>query len=495
MTCLENYFKQHNDKDRFTSQIELKSIITLNDLIRNSIENKLVIAEILLFVISVCTKRNYYIEKIEKLGESENTTKYISGFFIYIEKYINTANDESMSMMTNNHFYKYKEETDILITDLRNKNEQLEANLLGLELKFKDKEKELDIAKSNNQNNVKAQEELFRDTMMYTQLKNELAVKDMEIIDIKRANDLINKKNEDNIKKLKEKIESFKDIQDEYMSMKTQNERLSNKLKELSSKQNEQDELLKAIDSKNKQIDALLNEKKTYMSQIDLLAKELKQAQEKIRNSEFERKKLEIEVNDLRKEYSRHENHLLSDKELNLSFKRSEVDDVKLIDIGGESMIFESNEVKQLVLEKDNLIVTINGLKTQIDKSASEKERTIFEKEKLEVEKQKLEVENDKIRFQLVYIEKEIKKSEEEKVELIKKIEKIEKSDKMTIDTLKNELTNSKSVVKRISLEKHNLQDEVKGLQTENDKLKTDVMMRKKVIIILLSYHLKTQSI
>jgi len=434
----------------------------------------------LLFLISISSKKNYYLDKI---GELEDH-KYITGFFNHIEKYIITGNDETFLsyLPNNNHFYKYKEEMENIINDLKAKNEQLETNLLSLELKFKDKEKELEIAKSNSNFNIRAQEELFQDTLTYNQLKNELNQRDLEIHDIKRNQELINKKNDDMIKKLKEKIESFKDISDEYMAVKAQNERLSSRIKDLSAKSSEYDELVKAIETKNKQIEGFLNEKKTYMSQIDLLAKELKLAHDKLRNSEYERKKVEIELNDIRKEYSRHEGQILSDKELILSplrrnmLNQSEINEEnKLFDIGGESMIFENREeVKQLVQEKEILMQNISNLKQDIDKLISEKERANLERDKLEIEKQKLEIENEKIRFQMSNIDKNLKRCEEEKLEILRKIEKIEKSDKTTIDTLKNELTTSKSLCKRITHEKQTLQNELSNLQLENEKLKND---------------------
>jgi len=74
---------------------------------------------------------------------------------------------------------------------------------MDLNLRHKDANLEINYLKSKNINSIEVQEELIKDTIMNNQLKNDLELKDNEIDDLKKDIELNNRRNREEILKLK----------------------------------------------------------------------------------------------------------------------------------------------------------------------------------------------------------------------------------------------------------------------------------------------------
>jgi len=134
------------------------------------------LSEIILFITSISSKKDYYIDKI---GELEDI-RIVNTFFTHIEKYIYLDNkfdetnnlnqshlDRSYLVNQQNMRIKeeYEKEKENLLKVLREnekelskkkeKFEILEKNYQDLEMRYKDKEREVEMSKNSHSQNVK----------------------------------------------------------------------------------------------------------------------------------------------------------------------------------------------------------------------------------------------------------------------------------------------------------------------------------------------------
>ena len=161
-------------------------------------------------------------------------------FFNIIEKYIilkgeDTINQSNLSKLEKSYIFsnqinKIKEdyekeiksliniikdnENKILI--LRNKNENLEKILNETENKLKDKEREFEMLKKSQTQNLKYQEQLFKDNLANSDLINKLSEKEYEINEIKNEFEKLKKSNNEIISNLTDKNEILENKIKEY---------------------------------------------------------------------------------------------------------------------------------------------------------------------------------------------------------------------------------------------------------------------------------------
>jgi hypothetical protein len=553
---LENYLFKSPERERFSTLITLdfKNIITINEVLKNDKEQLLNIAELILFLLSICSKKNYYLDKLSELED----VRIINAFFNYIEKYILLDNklDETTnlnqsqiekSFVINNHLAKFKEEyfkerellvktirdNEKIIFTLNEKNELLEKKYTDLELKFKDREREFDLIKKSQNYHLKFQEEMLNDDITITDLKNQILQKDIEINEIKRESELNLQTSFEEIKKLKEKLETYEERLSEFKTLKIQNEKLNTKIKELliiREKNEDYEELKNLLENKNKQIEKHLKEKTYLSSQIEKLNKDILTEKEKSRQAEYDRKKMDYDLNEIKKECTRLENlkninNMTNILHNNLQMNLNNISEVrkpqnlnnselhneeKLFDLGGESMILDElkdlrtnknfsdkdyqdlkneknelvklyksqvDEIHLLIEEKDRLLNKIDSLKLEIEKHLSEKERIYIEKEKLEIQTQKSDLDCQKLKIHIERYESERKRMDEEIKDLCEKIEILNSEKGMRVkenESLKNLLTNNQNLSDKILLEKQNLIKEYQNLQLEFEKFKSE---------------------
>lgn len=191
-------------------------------------------------------------------------------------------------------------------SELSNKYNELEKNHSDLDSRYKDSLREIELIKSNFALDQMSKNE----SLEIIRLKDIINQKDNEIEDNKKQNEI-------DLKRLYEEKMTFKEnyerLNDKLISMKSlqsEHDKLKLKVKELSQYKDRcsdlENELLK-LDSKEKQIEILSTESKNLKDQVERLQKDLKGEKEKFRHLEYEKKKIEYELNDAKKDVSRFE--------------------------------------------------------------------------------------------------------------------------------------------------------------------------------------------
>lgn len=204
-------------------------------------------------------------------------------------------------------FSKLKEKE---IESLNQKVSNMEKNIYELEMKYKDALREVEISK---QNESKTNEVSFEESLKNNELKAKIILQKNEIEDLRRNNEEIISKYLEENNKLKEKIEVAEDKLVELNILKNENEKMKNKIKDyqkLKEKVSDYDNLLMVINSKTKTIESLQNDKKTLMMNLDKIQKELICEKDKSRNIEFEKKRIEIDLQEAQSLIVRLENRL-----------------------------------------------------------------------------------------------------------------------------------------------------------------------------------------
>ena len=177
-------------------------------------------------------------------------------------------------------------------------------------MKYKDTQRELEIAKLNESHSSNIS---FEESLKNNELKATILQQKNEIEDIKRNNDvLMNSFLEEN-HKLKEKLEVADDKFLELQFFQNENEKYKLKMKEfqkLKEKISDYENLIIIIESKTKNIESLQNDKKTLLLTLEKIQKDLNNEKDKSRSIQFEKKKLEIELQEANSTILRLENRL-----------------------------------------------------------------------------------------------------------------------------------------------------------------------------------------
>jgi len=300
----------------------------------------------------ITSQKNYYIDRIRELED----TKFVNIFFNKIEKYIlleskEDENNKSFSELSKSYVggYTYGSNSTTIPNLMKNtsldlevyratkllldqerhnhrvsikefeaeiskfsfKSENYEKTISELEAKLKDCESELFLLKDKSTLSLKAQEESITNSAFNQELKSQLKSKESEIDDLKRKHDSTVKRLNEELFKMKEKNENLEDKIHELNSLRSQNEKLYMKVKELNiykDKKIEFENLLSTNETKNKQIELLVKEKQSFLGQIDKLCDDLKEIKEKLSICEYEKRNLEYELHDMKKDFSRLEN-------------------------------------------------------------------------------------------------------------------------------------------------------------------------------------------
>jgi hypothetical protein len=490
-----------------------------------------------LFLSSISSKKEYYLDKIGELEEY----RVINNYLTHIEKYIQLDNklDETnhshleKSFTVNNQLLKFREENEKFLRIMKENEKEIlrllkisenwEKNYQELELKYKDKERELEITKRNQNQNLKFSEDLLKDNIFISQLNNQLSLKELELNDLKKSSEQTIKKLNEEILNLKEKNENLQEQIFEMRSIRNQNERLTVKIKEMNANKDKHKEFLERqnlIEERNKQIEILQKDKTFLLAQLEKVNKEILTEKEKFRQLENEKKRIESDFLDLKKDFAKLEtkfeaNHKISHNNFNsnnASFKKSNseifADDLKLDEIGADSILFDElnfrgskvnfsekdfielrneknellksyklqiDEIQKLIDEKDKLLSSVENLKFQIEKNNSEKEKFEIEKEKLEIQIQKAHLDNRKSLMIIEKLENEKNKIEEESKKFYDFYENYEKEKdtrNKEIENLKNQLISNKNFIEKILSEKQNLIGDYQRLQVEYEKCK-----------------------
>jgi chromosome segregation ATPase len=463
------------EREKFTPRANIKTLVSINDLIKHDKEQIKLLAEFLLFLLAISSKKNYFLDKIYN-----EDNKFINCLLYHVEKYLLFDKQDEKDFLNQSigGYTRLKDEYEKEIADLRSKNDGFELLVHNLEDKLKEREKELDTVKKNNTLYQEVHQEAFNGTIMFNQLKAELDQKELEIKDIVRQHQLIDNKNRDTIKKLNENIEKLNETSNEYHNLKAQYDKLNIKYKEALTKREEYDELVRQFENKAKQNDNFQKERNMFILEIEKLNKELMTEKEKLKNVDYERRKLEMELMD-RTALKEHNNFKVKEIYTNTSqfqykpsFNQSEIreegDCVKLIDVGSDSMFLEDDrrfsgghniEVEVHKAERDTLVNHVNELKYKLDKEYKEKEKVLLQKEKCEVQVQRLKLDNQKLEMEIERYENDNKRLQEDSITYEK--------EKALIEYLRKELEMKSASIKQLTSGNN-------GLEIDNDRLRND---------------------
>lgn len=537
------------EKHRFIqNKVNVKVNMKINDLLKNDKNQLVYLAELIIFISAISSKSDYFLDLI---GECEE--KIINYYCSINDKFLINNGKGDESLLNTSVYKNYEKNTQI--EKIQKKNDELEMEKQKLlknfeilekdnqnlkeklsdkdrlyndiEYKYRDSLREVELLKNSNKSNFIAQEELLQESLNVNKIKAQLQQKDIEMEDIRRDNELIVKSLKEEISKLKEKMEIYEDKVSHNKAISNENEKLKAKIKELNllkEKQIEYDDVVLNLESKTRMIDTLMKEKQNFVTQIEKLNNDVLAERQKSRQTEFERKKIESEVNDLRKDQSRLETQLrnkeilvqnyntfsemkrnsvnnseiynenknlfeLDESSVFFEVEKNKDEQMKILERENDELRFEKSElmkkynnqieeINKLNNEKEKLVVKIEDLNMKLNSNVQEKNNFVFEKEKMEIKFQKLELEQQK---KEMLMDQEKKKIEDELKDCQEKLKKIAK-DKETFQKEKENL--SKEIEKinkktnedlqKISKEKQALvsdhQKEIEKIKLANDK-------------------------
>lgn len=491
-------------------------MLSINEILKNTPEQLIVLSEILIFICSISSNKNEYLQKV---AEFDNTL--CSFFLSVIEKYILIENEElnqSRSLMMNRSNFNLRAEKadkqnliDIIrenenrIYNMKGQIEAIEKQKKVLEQKLKDKENELEIYNKNSSNSNQIQEQLINTAINQVELKNKLAEKDVEIQQLQKEKELIINANKEKMKKLREEMDVLNDKVYDYNELKSKYEKVNSKYKDLKEKNIlEKDEQVNKdglITEKNNTISILTKEKEALNALVQKLNDEIITIKKKNSKNEVEIQKLDIVINDLKNELEqeRNKNFELQKEKIDVSnigpgggFTMGDVleeSTLKRYDsnisyfmtpknikgfIYDETALKETQAQKDLVKEKESIKEKekeFEKVKEELKKEnqtiQTEKEKIQKEKDKLENKLEKVEIDKKKLSLELDRRKNEVGHLENENKALNEKIKNFAKNKSMEIDKLKKDLKAKTSLVESLSKDKKNIQNEVTRLQKE----------------------------
>ena len=381
-----------------------------------------------------------------------------------------------------NNLIQGLKEQEKQISNLKNQVENLLKEKKKLENIIKNKENEMEVMKLSHNNTELIQDQLVSSNIIQSELKNKLEEKELEILNLKKEIELKEKRSKDTIFKLNEELENLKDKLIEFNDIKSNYEKLSKKYRDLKEfgKEKTEMKIQSSIEDLKKNINLLTKEKEALKNQLEKLSQECIKEKEKNKNIEFEKKKLEFEVADLKNELS---------SKINMSFlerKNSNANEQSEIGFAIEGMLDELKEVpRQSLEEKKSFIDNNNNYNNEIINKQMEENNKLTneiislqnkydkiqrEKEKLEIQMQKNDLDKQKISLENDRIKNDLKRFEEDNKALNEKIKDITNSKQNEIEKIKVELKDKVDFIEKILEEKKEYIKQYEKLQNEIEK-------------------------
>ena len=506
--------------------------------------------EILILMTAVCSKKDIWLEK---LGDCED--KLVNAYLSYVEKYIplDSRNDESIlntsiSMIIGNNYNNHnnssiggnhnnnhnhsntqnstrilnlinekmhkkieeleKEKMNLLKTvnncemdktEEKNKYNKLENKIKEIEFQYKDSLRQIELNKISNNNSIQMKEEMLEESLNINRMKNLVESKYLEIEDLNSEIDLIKKFNIEEVNKLKEKLEKYEEKIAFNRNLSNDNDKLKNKIKELQlfkENQSQYDELVLSLESKSRIIDSLIKEKQGFISQNEKYTKDILQEKDKNRQTEYNMKKIDYDINELKNEKSKLEN-MLKTKDNQIVNLRSMCDynikDSNIHNSGEGNTTINKVQVNLCDLDSSVVGVDVLGALGDIDKTKEEKEKVrLLEKEiiNLKTDKAKLS-KNYKAEIDEVHMLSDDKEKLTQKIEDFSNEAKRFRADKEKYEfekeklDLKNqkhdiELQKRTLLIEKLEIEKKKFEDDSKDDKEKINKYNEQMILIKK---------------
>ena len=419
-TAVVNYKNESRSKDKFTKETNFKNSILINELLLNNQEQLFKIAEMLCFLTIISSNKNYFIEKVNEIEDSQISNLYYS----IIEKYITFKIDESISNVVQKTNIFGNQVQNVKTFNLKSDNYNKSIEDLGLrELPNLNDEKNI-VNKNkaillNDFNNIINEKE--GDNNNYENLEEE---KEKILMQIKI----------DNLtKELNEIEEKYKILEKEKITI----EEKYNELKEINNNLviniNQNHQLLEYKDNK-------INLDENIP--INNFQNELNEANKIIENLKNENISLNKKLEQLNIDKENLENQL-EESNLNIQNKTTEYEKVK-----------ENHKVQE-----NNFIEIISNEKSKNEKLKQDLEEQIKINQKINEEKEIMKLEIEKFKIELN--KNQYKENQNNNVNENAKKNNINKNEselKNEIQKLKNNLVEKEEKIKK--LEEINLEKE-----------------------------------
>ena len=461
----------------------------------------MLLSEILIFLCSISSKKDLYLEKVGDFDDNP----LCEVFFQIIEKYMIIETDavnQSRSMMQDKSMISCKhdkdkstliqiiKDNDAKIANLKQYIETLEKSKASIELKYNDKEREIEMLKKSQSNNYQIQEQLINNTIAHSELRTEINEKNIEIEELKKEISLTNDRAKEKIKKLTESLELAKDKIADFETKQLQYDKLTIKYKELQtvakSKGYTKEEMTNVLEEKNKAIDILMKEKKTLLTQIEKLNKDILAEKEKSTKMDFEKRKLEYEISDMKSEINKIKEREIEKQKTKMNNPNDSQKDISEIGYAIEGMLDTSKDGNKITAEfltmksnsiglnaNDDFIQKLKDdnvkLCNQIDLLKEKNENLTNENQMAEINIQKLDLDKQKLTLAIDRLNNRIKNLETENTILNEKIKNFEIQKKKEIQQA---LKSKTELIEKMLTEKKNIIIDYEKLQKEFENYK-----------------------
>lgn len=306
LSSLNIYIIDKVGKENLTLISDLTELIPIKKLIDNDQDTLISLSELILFLSSISSIKDAFVEKVSSMDE-----KLVFIYINSVEKFTKIEEDKKNLMRSTLQNNLDEEDTNIKQDnhDIVYHNFENQISLLKVEIeKLKQEKKELKIAlKNKNQEyeyleksnkNVLIQEQLTEANLKNTELITQLNEKMLEIEKVKEENKLEISSLKKINKKLKEENERLSQQMINYSNLTSSFNKLKEKYRQMESKGDSITTSLmsKEIDKKNSQIDSFVKERKSLLEKIENLTNENYKILQEKQKSEVKIRQIESEL-------------------------------------------------------------------------------------------------------------------------------------------------------------------------------------------------------
>lgn len=500
ISSLNSYIINKVGKQKLTLTSDLIELIPIKQLIDKNQDTLIILSELLLFLSSISSIKDAFVEKVSSMEE-----KLVFIYINSVEKFTKIEEekmnlmkstlpsyfddeDTNMKQISDNHAIVYNN-FENEISSLRDEIEKLKQEKKELEITLNNKNQEYEYLEKNNKQNMLIQEQLTETSLKNTELITQLNEKMLEIEKLKEENKIeilslkkINKKlREENDKLSQQMIDyssltsSFNKLKEKYRQMESNGDSITANL------------MSQEIDKKNSQIDSFVKERKSLLEKIENLTYEnYKILQEK--------QKSEVKIRQYESE--------LKEKENNKDFRLINSEEQKLVSSFANGICLgEKLEMEERENDKEPLTEIINEVQINYDEKipvaifASTMElkdknsaMMLEYQNKIELLEKDVKEKNDSIiqlKQEINQIKEQYRKEQNDSIILKQEIEQIKensiKEKNESVIQLQEEIDKMKSLYQIEKNEKEKafnkeLEDKVKVF--EDEKMKRDELIK-----------------
>ena len=500
ISSLNSYIINKVGKQKLALTSDLIELIPIKQLIDKNQDTLIILSELLLFLSSISSIKDAFVEKVSSMEE-----KLVFIYINSVEKFTKIEEekmnlvkstlpsyfddeDTNMKQISDNHAIVYNN-FENEISSLRDEIEKLKQEKKELEITLNNKNQEYEYLEKNNKQNMLIQEQLTETSLKNTELITQLNEKMLEIEKLKEENkiEILSLKNIN--KKLREENDKLSQQMIDYSSLTSSFNKLKEKYRQMESNGDSitANLMSQEIDKKNSQIDSFVKERKSLLEKIENLTYEnYKILQEK--------QKSEVKIRQYESE--------LKEKENNKDIRLINSEEQKLVSSFANGICLgEKLEMEERENDKEPLTEIINEVQINYDEKipvaifASTMElkdknsaMMLEYQNKIELLEKDVKEKNDSIiqlKQEINQIKEQYRKEQNDSIILKQEIEQIKensiKEKNESVIQLQEEIDKMKSLYQIEKNEKEKafnkeLEDKVKVF--EDEKMKSDELIK-----------------